>query len=70
MKKKDLPECPHICAYCEHAKRLQTNDQMLCPKKGVVEGGYSCHRFHYDPLKRNPHPQAPLPSFSKENFEL
>ena len=50
-KMKEL-EC--ICRYCENASCLQTESQMLCKKKGVVNAVYTCRAFRYDPLKRDP----------------
>lgn len=70
MKKQEKPECPRVCAFCEHATSLQTDGQMLCARRGIVEGGYVCRRFRYDPLKRNPRPSAPLLSFSDEDFDF
>lgn len=60
-----------LCCYCQHGKELN-EDQISCPKKGVVSPGYHCRRFSYDPLKRTP-PQQAVPDFSKfkdEDFVL
>jgi len=35
---------------------------MLCEKKGVVDAGYHCRRFCYDPLKRDPGVPRSAPS--------
>ena len=70
VKQQDLPECPRVCAYCEHATPLQTEGQMLCPKKGVVEGGFVCRRFRYDPLKRVPTPRPTLIRPDEEDLLL
>lgn len=41
------------CVYCAHGRELG-EDQILCPKKGVMAAGSHCHRFKYDPLRRTP----------------
>ena len=41
------------CAYCAHAGRIDDNE-VACPRKGIVPAGGSCRRFKYDPLKRIP----------------
>ncbi len=59
------------CTYCRHGKALN-EEQIACPKKGVVSPGYHCRRFAYDPLRRVP-PAPAVVDFSKfkdEDFEL
>ena len=51
MNKKDLDR---LCRCCEFAHALQDEDAMLCEKKGIVNAGYHCRSFRYDPLKRDP----------------
>jgi len=41
------------CVYCAHSRPL-SEEQVVCPKKGVMSCGSHCHRFKYDPLKRVP----------------
>ena len=41
------------CAYCARG-RVLGEDQVACPKKGVVSPGDHCRAFRYDPLKRVP----------------
>jgi hypothetical protein len=41
------------CAYCARGQAL-SEDQIACPKKGVMSPGSSCRGFKYDPLKRVP----------------
>ena len=41
------------CAYCARGRALG-EDQVVCPKKGVMSQGSSCRRFTYDPMKRVP----------------
>ena len=52
MKNEDKFE--KYCKYCEKAKTLSDPDRMLCPNRGVVDAGYVCRLFRYDPLKRAP----------------
>ena len=42
------------CAFCRFAQPVTDRDEMLCRKKGIVPGEYSCRAFIYDPLKRVP----------------
>ena len=41
------------CTYCAHG-RAMGEDQVVCPKKGVMAAGSHCRSFKYDPLKREP----------------
>ncbi len=70
MKNTEHSEHPRACAFCERATPLHTGGQMLCPKKGVVDGGFLCRRFRYDPLKRIPHERPKLLTFSEEDMKL
>ena len=47
------------CAYCAHGRTLG-EDQIICPKKGVMAAGSHCRGFKYDPLKRVPPRPAKL----------
>lgn len=60
-----------MCAYCSRSSELN-EEELSCPRKGVVSPDYHCRRFSYDPLKRVPAAPA-LPDFSRfsdEEFEL
>ena len=56
--------------YCQHGKAAPGEQMVLCIKKGVVSPYYSCKKFLYDPLKREPRPRPPKPRFSPEDFSL
>lgn len=59
------------CAYCAHGTVVGDN-QVACLKKGVVQAGFQCRAFRYDPLQRVP-PQPAYLDFSKlkeEDFSL
>ncbi len=58
------------CEYCKYGKLSADRKMVLCEKKGVVSTYYSCRRFIYDPLKREPQRINALTGFSKEDFEL
>ena len=58
------------CAYCAFGKPAATGTEILCFKKGVVEPGFACRKFEYDPLKRDPKQLKPLEAFSAEDFAL
>ena len=49
------------CAYCQHGEALD-GQSVLCPKKGVVDGGSHCRSFSYDPFRRTP-PAQLAPDF-------
>ncbi len=54
MGKTERPEVEKYCALCEHSIPTYDNNRVLCEKKGIVFGGYSCRKFIYDPQKRTP----------------
>jgi len=60
-RKKGKPEIDRLCKYCELAASLHNPDEMLCSKRGVVNAGYHCRAFRYDPLKRDPGTAPSLP---------
>ena len=59
------------CVYCERGRNLE-EDQIACPKKGIMSPGDSCSAFRYDPLKRvPPRPvRLSLSSLKDEDFSL
>ena len=62
-------EISPLCEYCRHAKTLSGGD-MLCSRRGIVSGDYSCARFRYDPLKRSPKKKVSFDDFSRSDFSL
>lgn len=59
------------CAYCAHGRALG-EDQIACPKKGVMSAASHCRKFQYDPLRRTP-PRPAKAEFSglkDEDFSL
>ena len=59
------------CAYCQRCAPLD-EESVMCIKKGVVQAGFHCRAFKYDPLKRVP-PRPAAPDFSRlkdEDFVL
>lgn len=59
------------CAYCARGRELD-QDQVVCPKRGVMSAGSHCGAFRYDPLKRVPPRPAKLSAshLSDEDFKL
>ena len=59
------------CIYCARGRQL-SEDQVVCPKKGVMSAGSHCRSFKYDPLKRVPPRPVRLAdsSLSDEDFDL
>lgn len=55
------------CAYCTHGTVID-GEQVLCVKKGVVNGEKPCWKFKYDPCKRIP-PKAKALNFNKYDDE-
>ena len=66
-KKKEL-DCQKICLFCENASRLKDTEDVICRIKGVVSLDFSCRKFVYDPLKREPAQRPVLPEFDKEDL--
>ncbi len=60
---------PH-CEYCAHGKLSLDKKSVLCKMRGVVAPGYSCLKYSYDPLLREPKCAAPMMDFSVEDFKL
>ena len=59
------------CEYCANGYLSADGKNVLCQKKGVVEKGFSCFSFNYDPLVRVPRPSAPeMPKFDPEEFKI
>ncbi|MBE6606209.1 MAG: hypothetical protein E7635_04140 [Ruminococcaceae bacterium] len=50
-KKKDSEK---ICSLCSYARLIDDEDKVLCTLRGVVSAEYTCKKFKYDFLKRNP----------------
>ncbi len=58
------------CEYCRHGNKTSDKTMILCEKKGVVAPFYSCNKYLYDPLKRIPQRQKPLPQYDQSDFSL
>ena len=59
------------CEYCSGGYRSSDGKNILCKRKGVVDLGFSCRHFQYDPLLRVPKPSSPaMPEFDPEEFKL
>lgn len=59
------------CAYCVYGRTL-SEEQVACPKKGVMSVTSHCRAFKYDPLRRVP-PRPAKVEFSNlkdEDFKL
>jgi len=55
-----------MCRYCENASELRSEDEVLCKLHGIVDGGYRCRKFMYDPLKRRPRMLPDIPKLDIE----
>ena len=67
--KKDLfgQNIDPSCAYCENY--IFEKDAAYCRKGKEIKNG-KCRHFRYDPLMRVPTANAPLNSYSAEDFKL
>ncbi len=43
-----------VCKFCVNSKGTDNPDIMVCSYRGEVDAGFSCKRFSYDLLKREP----------------
>ena len=59
------------CSYCTHGVMIDDN-QILCPKKGVVSPEQKCRKFEYAPCKRIPlKPKTPnFEKYTEDHFSL
>lgn len=62
---------PRSCTYCKHSTAFD-GEQILCIRKGVVDGSKACKKFRYDPCKRIPVKAKALDfdKYSAEDFKL
>ncbi len=58
------------CEYCEFGNKTKDEQMILCIKYGVVHPTFSCKKYIYSPLKREPKPPISVPKFNKEDFEI
>lgn len=58
------------CAYCEFGKISGDRKSILCRRRGIMTGDYSCRSFVYDPLKRVPKKSPEMQKFDPSEFEL
>ena len=71
MSRKIIGSPDPRCEYCKIGKLTADGNNVLCPKKGVMDKFYSCKKFRYDPLKRVPDTKTPdVFQFSSEDFSL
>ena len=62
-EQKETLDISEVCACCEHAVPLLSEDEVLCRKNGSVSADHHCKKFSYDILKRKPvrrHTAEPL----------
>ena len=61
---------PHYCQYCIYGTCSEYSNEVLCVKKGITNINDSCHKYKYDPLKREPLSQRLNSNYSDEDFLL
>ncbi len=69
---KDLfdKEISPKCKYCRFGAEVLGGEKILCPKKGVLDPDFSCKKYKYDPLKRDPYKLPKPVGFSEDDFTL
>ena len=65
--KKDISAS---CSYCVHGRIAPNKESILCKKAGLVDVDYSCKKFKYDPLKRQPQRPRPIIKYEEDDFSL
>lgn len=60
----------HCCEYCANAQISSALNLIFCKFKGPVFAQDSCMKFKYDALKRTPHVEAKLPTYTADDFKL
>lgn len=58
------------CETCEHGRPFNKGEKILCARKGIVEPGFCCRKYRYDPLRRVPRRAPALQEFRPEDFKL
>ena len=65
-------EYEHICLYCEHAvkKETENGEILLCRRRRTrVKEASRCADFSYDLLKRKPRRQMNIPTIDPEALD-
>ena len=72
MKQKliNAKNYPQTCENCFYGRMSDEKDCVLCVKKGVMDKSFSCKKYKYDPLKRQPKRRKPLEKYTEEDFKL
>lgn len=58
------------CEHCLNGKLPADRSIVLCKRFGVVETGFCCRHFRYDPLKRIPKRAKIQTDFDENEFKL
>ena len=58
FKKKNNND--NICRFCINATLIEDGEKIICSSKGEVEPFFTCRKFSYDLLKREPGKQPKL----------
>ena len=58
FKKKDSED--NICRFCVNAQLSEDSENVICSHKGEVDPFFSCRKFSYDILKRDPGKQQKI----------
>ncbi len=67
IRPKDYPAC---CAHCAFGNTVDGDDEVLCPRNGVMRPDDRCGKYIYDPLKRKPQRQVIDKDYAPEDFAL
>lgn len=70
MKSLFLGQIEPRCAFCSCGRLSGDGEKILCTRKGIVDPGFSCRHFRYDPLRRTPRRAPALPTYDSGEFKL
>ena len=65
-----MGEISKKCEYCLYGKMAADKQTVLCPKMGPVARDYSCRRYKYDILKREPRKPGPVEKINPDDYKL
>ena len=59
-----------ICFNCQYAYNMTYDDEVLCSKNGISKRDSHCHKFKYDPLKRDPKRKDGFANYNHKDIEI
>ena len=61
-----------ICATCQNAKALETENEYLCKKRGVVDRDFTCRKYKLNLMLKRPPKKRILDTsrYKAEDFSI